>query len=142
MTMKLKSALHYFSQKPGALFLLDGLGAALTALSLFFVLRPYCNAIGMPVNILSYLSLISLCYCAYSMSCYFLLKNRWTGFLRIIGFGNLLYCLLTMTFLTIYHKDLTPLGLIYFSGEILIILSLVYIELSVAKLIRTRKGNF
>ncbi len=142
MTMKLKSALHYFSKKPGTLFLLDGLGAALTALSLFFVLRPYCNAIGMPVNILSCLSLIGLCYCAYSMSCYFLLKDRWTGFLRIIGFGNLLYCLLTMIFLTVYYQDLTPLGLIYFFGEILIILLLVYIELSVATLLRTRKGNF
>ncbi len=126
----------YFSKKPSTLFLFDGLGGALTTLSLFFVLRNYDDYVGMPANILTYLSVIGLVYCAYSMSCYFLLKGRWTTYLRIIGVSNFLYCILTMTLLYLYYNELTHLGLTYFFVEILTILLLTYLELSVANRLR------
>jgi hypothetical protein len=115
------------------------LGAAFTACSLFFVLRNFNEYIGLPTTILSYLSLVGLVYCAYSVLCYLLLKNNWTVWLRIIGMANLLYCALTIAFLFLYFNNLTQLGLIYFLGEILIILSLVYLEFRVATLLRTNK---
>lgn len=74
MKNNIKSTLDYFSRKPRTLFLLDGLGAALTTFSLFFVLRHYYDYFGMPANILTYLSVIGLVYCAYSMSCYSTLR--------------------------------------------------------------------
>jgi len=141
MKISIKSTIDYFSGKPGTLFLLDGLGAAGTTFFLFFVLRHYYDYFGMPANILTYLSVIGLVYCAYSMSCYFLLKDSWTPYLRIIGIGNFLYCILTLTFLNTYYNGLTRPGVAYFLAEILIILLLVYIELRVANRLSTRKAD-
>jgi hypothetical protein len=142
MKINIKSITDYFSRKPRELFLLDGLGAALTTCSLFFVLRHYYEYFGMPANILTYLSIIGLVYCAYSMFCYFKLKDYWTPYLNIIGISNLLYCIVTLTFLYTYSNDLTRIGLIYFSAEILIIVLLVYIELRVANILRIKRFNF
>lgn len=141
MRINLKSTIDYFSKKPKSLFLLDALGAALTTLFLFFVLRNYYHYFGMPPNILKYLSVIGLLYCTYSLSCYFFLKNTWSPYFRIIGVSNFLYCVLTMLFIFFYYKELTHLGLIYFLNEILIMLVLVYIELSVANRLMTRRTN-
>lgn len=141
MNINIKSTIDYFSGKPRALFLLDGLGATWTSLSLFFVGRHYSDYFGMPANMLIYLSVIGLAYCAYSMSCYFLLKDYWTPYLRIIGIGNFLYCILTMTFLYTYYNSLTRIGLTYFLAEILIIVLLVYIELRVATMLRANKTD-
>lgn len=137
--MTIKSTIDYVSRNPRKLFLIDGLGAALTTFSLFFVLRPYHDYFGMPANILTCLSVIGLVYFAYSMSCYFLLKNNWTVYLRIIGIGNFFYCILTMTFLYSSYNSLIRIGLTYFLAEILIIVLLVYIELKVANMLRTKK---
>ncbi|NBW35632.1 MAG: hypothetical protein EBR30_11575 [Cytophagia bacterium] len=139
MISKIESAIDYFSGKPEKLFLLDGLGAALTTCSLFFVVRNYNDYFGMPANILIYLSAVGLVYCAYSMLCYFLLKGHWTFYLRIIATGNFLYCVLTMTFLYACYNRLTRMGLTYFLGEMLIIVVLAYLELRVAQGLRARK---
>lgn len=139
MKIYIKSTIDYFSRKPRTLFLLDGLGAALTTFSLFFILRHYSVYFGMPAPILTYLSVIGLVYCVYSMSCYFLLKDYWTPYLRIIGISNFLYCILTMTLLYSYYNGLTRIGLAYFLAEMLIIALLVYVEIRVANRLRTRK---
>ncbi len=139
--MTIKNTIDYFARNPRKLFLIDGLGAALTAFSLFFVLRPHQDYFGMPINILAYLSIIGLIYCAYSMSCYFLLKNYWSSSLRIIGISNLLYSISTMLLLYSYYNDLTLIGLTYFLAEILIIVLLVYVELRVANILRIKKVN-
>jgi len=141
MKITIKSTADYFSRNPGTLFLLDGFGAALTTFSLFFVLRHYYDYFGMPVNILTYLSVIGFIYCAYSTSCYLLLKDCWTPYLRTIGIANFLYCILTMTLLYTYYNGLTRIGLTYFLAEILIIVLLVYIELRVANMLRAKNAD-
>lgn len=139
MKITTQCTLYYFSKKPRAVFLLDALGAAFTTFSLSFVLR-YCrDYFGMPAHMLTYLSVIGLISCAYSMSCFFLLKDDWTPYLRIIGISNFLYCTFTTTLLYNYYKCLTRSGLAYFLGEIIIILFLVYVELRVANKWRKRK---
>ncbi len=139
--MTIRSIIYYFSRNPRKLFLIDGLGAALTTFFLFFVLRPYHNYFGVPINILTYLSIIGLIYCAYSMSCYFLLKDYWSSSLRTIGISNLLYAISTIVLLYSYYNVLTRIGLFYFLAEILIIVLLVYVELRVANILRTKKIN-
>ncbi len=138
MNFNIKNTIAYFSNEPRALFLLDGLGAALTTFSLFFVLRNYNDYVGMPAIILTYLSVIGLVYGAYSISCYFLLQGLWTPFLRIIAISNLFYCVLTLTFVYSYYNDLTRIGLTYFLGEILIIVLLAYIEFRVANMLKDK----
>lgn len=138
MKINIKSTIDYFSRKPKTLFLVDGLGAVLTTFFLFFVLRPYYDYFGMSANILTYLSVIGLVYCAFSISCFFLLKKDWSPYLRIIGISNFLYCILTMNLLYAYYNGLTLIGLTYFLAEILVIIILAFIELSVANRLRTK----
>jgi hypothetical protein len=138
MDINFKNAVKYFSKTPRKLFLLDGLGAALTTFSLYFVVRNFYDYFGMPTYILTSLSVIGLIYCAYSMTCFFLLKSNWTPFLRVISIGNLLYCVLTIVVLHFHFNNLTPLGLGYFLIEITIIVVLVYIELKVATAVKNK----
>lgn len=133
MKLNIKNTIEYFATNPLKLFLLDGTGALLTALSLFFILRPCYEYTGIPAGVLAYLSIFGLVYAAYSFSCFLLLKGRIKAFLRTIAFGNLLYCIVTLTMLFYQFSSLTLLGLTYFTVETGIIMVLVYIELKVAK---------
>lgn len=141
MDITIKKIINYFTKKTKTLFLVDGLGAALTTFYLYFVLKHFYEYFGMPTYILTYLSFIGLVFCVYSMTCFFLLKGNWSPFLRLISIGNLIYCVLTMILVYIYFKDLTKLGLIYFLLEITIIVLIVYIELHVATALKNNKQN-
>lgn len=120
------------AKKPQKLFLIDSLGALLTTFFLFVVLRNFYEYVGMPIPVLTYLSVIALGLCIYSTACFFFLKGNWTPFIRGISIGNLLYCILTMVLVIIYYSQLKTIGMIYFVIEVIIILGLVYIERNVA----------
>jgi hypothetical protein len=113
---------------PKRLFLIDSLGAFVTAVLLYVVIRIFNPYFGMPVDKVKILSIIALIFCTYSMTCFFLLKNNWKPFLKIISIANLFYCCVTMALIIHYYPVLTTLGVIYFSGEILIISTLAFIE--------------
>lgn len=136
MNNALEKIINYFTQKTSTLFLVDGLGAAMTTYYLFFVLRRFYNYFGMPTFVLSYLALIGFIFCVYSMTCFLLLKHNWTPFLRIISIGNLLYCVVTMVLLILYFNHLTKLGRLYFTLEIAIIFIIAYIEIRVASALK------
>jgi hypothetical protein len=119
-----------FKLNPRILFLVDGLGALVTAFFLFVVLKIYEEYIGMPQVVLNYLSMIAVLLSFYSMSCFFLLKDQSQIFLRIIGVANLLYCCLTMGLLIYNYQVLTILGATYFLTEIIIICGLAFFELN------------
>jgi hypothetical protein len=114
--------------KPRTLFLIDSLGALTTAFLLFVVLRNFNEYFGVPETILTYLSVIAACLCIYSTTCFFVIKEDWIPFVRIISIANLLYCILTIALIIFYYPQLTIIGIAYFLGEIAIIVGLVYIE--------------
>jgi hypothetical protein len=120
------------SSNPQKLFLIDSIGALTTATLLFVVLRNFNEYFGMPEIILTYLSVISVCFFIYSTTCFFVIKANWKLFIKNISLANLLYCIFTISLLVFYHQQLTTLGIVYFLGEIAIICGLVYIELNVA----------
>ena len=117
---------------PQKLFLLDSIGALTTAFLLFVVLRNFKEYFGMPEIILTYLSVIAVCFCIYSTTCFFVIKSNWTTFIKGISIANLLYCILTIGLVIYYRPQLTTIGIAYFLGEIAIIFGIVYIELNVA----------
>lgn len=137
MITLIKTLIAYLIGKPNVLFLIDGIGAALTSCALYFVLGKNFPLFGMPVNVLTYLSLVGLIYCAYSFTCYFFLRSYWTFFLRLIAILNILYCLVTFTLVIKFFSDLTQLGLIYFIWETFNIVLLVFLELKVANKIKS-----
>ena len=122
----------YFSQLPRRLFLLDSFGAALTSLSLIIILRFYNDYFGMPASILSYLITVGLIFFSYSTTCFLLLKKNWASFIRLIGLGNLLYSSFSLVLIYYYFNKLTPLGVVYFFLEAIIVVVLAFIELKVA----------
>lgn len=125
----MKQRLRNLRLNPRRLFLLDGLGACMTALVFAFLLIPFHQALGMPESVLQFLCMMAVMFAVYSLSCFIFLKNNHRFFLRIIACGNGLYCFLTLFFVIAYFRDLHPAGLIYFLLEMAVIAGFVYLEL-------------
>lgn len=115
-------------RNPKRIFLLDGLGAFLTMFFLVTVLSIFEEYLGMPQPILTFLSILALAYAIYSFFCFYLIRNNWRPFLKIICIANLLYCCLTIGIVIHCYAKLTVLGVIYFLIEIILILGLVLLE--------------
>ncbi|EDP98185.1 hypothetical protein U8527_19460 [Kordia algicida OT-1] len=118
---------------PKKLFLIDGLGALLSAFLVGFVLVQFKDYFGMPANTLYLLAAFPIVFVFFDMYCY-LKKHKKTGiFLKMIALLNLQYCMVSMGF-AFYHKDtLTTLGWTYIFVEILILLLLSAFEFTVGK---------
>lgn len=127
MTFVDKIVLHNFTN-PKNVFLLDGIGAFLSALFLFFILSFFEQQFGLPLKILYLLFCIAFIFSLYSIACFLLIKSKWRVFLKIILIANLVYCLLTAIILFMYRNSSTTLGFVYFSLEILVICFILFIE--------------
>ena len=114
------------------LFLLDALGALLTALNLAIVLPFFQEYIGMPIASLYSLAVIASLFFCYSILCYKYLPSKWPIFLIAIAVANLLYCPLTIWVLFNNWEGLKPLGQAYFAVEFTVIMVLAAFELSFA----------
>lgn len=141
MINAVKNTINHILSKPKTLFLIDGLGAMLTAFLLFVVLRNFNEYFGMPKLILTYLSIIAMCFCIYATTCFFFLKGNWIPFIKVISYANLLYCMLTILLLICYYPMLTTIGLIYFLIEVAIILVLTSVEFKVATTLQQKAQN-
>ena len=113
---------------PGRLFLLDSLGAMLTAIMLAAVLPVFEPTFGMPRQVLYILALIACVFFTVSFSCYLSTPQAWRFYMKIIAVANLLYCCLTAGLIVVYYQQLTVLGLAYFVLEITVIAVLAAVE--------------
>lgn len=115
--------------KPKQLFLIDSLGALLTAFLVGLILPEFESFFGAPRLTCHILALIALGFAAYSMICYFFMHAYWRVFMRVIAFANLTYCLITLLLLIYGYQLLTIWGVLYFGGELCIVVGLAYLEL-------------
>lgn len=127
--MALRDLLRHASIK--TLFLVDAMGATLSAFMLGGVLVWYNTYIGMPINILQFLAGFALIFALYSWTCYFVPRFQTQRTIGFIGKTNLAYIILTLTLLLYHLEELTYLGILYFIGEAIVILILVRRELNV-----------
>lgn len=118
--------------QPRRIFLIDGLGALVSTASLGAVLCFFEQEFGLPTQAYTPLLVIALAFCGYSFCCFCFVGKHWRPFLRVIATANLLYCILTASVLAIHSHSVTVWAYLYFSGEILVVLSLVYVEFSLA----------
>ena len=116
---------------PKQLFLIDSLGALVSAFMLGVVLVQFENT-GMPKNILYLLSFIPCVFAIYSFSCFLIMPKNWRFLLKVIAIANLLYCCLTLILMINLYQNLTVLGFIYFICEIIVVIILVIVELKIA----------
>lgn len=117
------------TSNPRMLFLIDGLGALLSAFLLGVILTRFENTFGMPRNVLYFLSFLPSVFAAYDFICYFRISGNIGFYLKIIAFANLTYCTISICLVFHHYQKLTILGLIYFLVEIAIIIFLASIEL-------------
>ena len=125
----MKLAIQILSSNPKRVFLIDGIGAFLSAMFLFAILSFFKKEFGLPQNTLYLLFIIACIFSIYSITSYYLIGKKWRTYLRIILIANMLYCVLTIMLLVISHDTVTLFGLIYFILEILTIGCIVFIEL-------------
>ena len=125
--------LDYFIANPRKMFLVDGIGAMLSAFFLGVVLVQFEASFGVHIALLIYLALTAAVFAIYSISCYFWFPDKWRVFLKVIAIVNLIYCFVTIWFVLLDNETLTIMGYLYFIAEILLIVSLVFVELKVAR---------
>lgn len=117
---------------PRKLFLIDSLGALLSAFSLGVILVAFESTFGIPRMVLYYLAFFAGIFSLYSFFCYTLFPKNWKPFLGAIAIANLIYCSITLGLMIYLYQKLTILGIVYFMLELIIVVTLATIELKTA----------
>lgn len=116
------------TMNPKTFFIIDGLGALLSAFLLGVVLVQFKDLIGMPKETLYFLAFLPCLFALYDLVCYLKVKKNELLFLRGIAFANIFYCCLSLGFVIYDYAQLTNLGLAYFILELIIVLVLASIQ--------------
>ena len=85
-------------------FLIDAIGALLTAFLLFAVLAQLEQYFGMPKQVLFLLSGSAFCLFVYSISCHRFIKKKSSGFLLLLMILNTIYVLASIA-MVIQHAE-------------------------------------
>ena len=107
---------------------MDAFGALISAIMLGLVLPYFQELIGFPKHLLLVLGAVAFLFFSYSISCYLKFPVNWKYFIRGIALANFLYGVLTICLLISFWLEVTLLGRVYFIVELVLILSLVFLE--------------
>jgi len=121
----------FFQISPKKMFLLDGIGASFTAITLALILPMFQDQIGIPTETLITMGIVGFFYGIYSFSCFYFVRANYSIWLKGIILANLLYCVASAGVVTYYIEQLKLLGFLYFSFEISVILAVVVLEIVV-----------
>lgn len=121
-----------FLKNPKKLILIDILGALTTTFLLFLVVKNFNHFFGVDLFEINILAIIALSICWFGIVCWFANRKFWKPLFYTLAIFNLLYCLITV--LVLYSStNLTIYGILYFSSELAIILTLAFIEIKTAR---------
>lgn len=113
------------------LFLLDAVGALITALMVGWVGVIFQDKIGLPIYVLRILGLMATGFFMNSLIAYF--KNAPASYLKIVAVLNFIYCIGIIVVFGIFRQDFTPLAKIYFGGEVFLVSILANYEFKTSK---------
>ena len=111
------------------LFLIDSLGALMSAFFLGIILAGFESFFGMPRLVLYALSLVACFYAMYSYWCHLRNYQNWQPYLKAIAIANVLYSITTLSLVIYFYQRLTLWGFIYFGLELLVLSVLIIVEL-------------
>lgn len=114
------------------IFLLDAIGAMLSAVFTGVILPNYSDLIGLRKELLYGLAFLPVVYAIYSFSCFQFVKTIKPMMIIYIISANLLYCAISLS-LILFCKDLTSIGNYLLLLEIFVVIVVVKIELNVLK---------
>lgn len=134
--MILRNLINKAELNPQKLFLIDGLGAILSAFLLGVVLIRFEQVFGIPSKTLYFLAIIPIFFAIYDLYCYRKKHQKVGLLLKGIAILNLIYCLISVALINHHLNTITIFGCIYFLIEIIIVLILMSIEFKVAKKIK------
>lgn len=114
------------------LFLVDGVGALVSAVLLGVVLVQFETYFGIPESTLYFLAALPCLFAIYDFYCFYSVKKDLGKHLKRIAVANILYCCLSIG-MAIYHSsEIEQLGRAYIIVEVLIVVSLALFELKSA----------
>jgi hypothetical protein len=114
------------------IFLIDGLGAILSAFMLSVVLTYFESLFGMPHEVLKPLAVVACIFSMYSLTCHFNAFSNWQPLLKLIAISNTIFCLVSIGFVVYYFEKLTSIGICYFVLEVIVVGMLVFTEFRIA----------
>lgn len=127
---------HFF--KPDKVFLIDGIGAVISALLLLLLIAPFESFFGFPAFAAINLAALPVIFSIYSLSCYWS-KPKSAIYLKIISIANLTYCLITVGLVIYYFTKITIFGIVYFLIEKMIVIPLAVWEWKMASFLPASK---
>lgn len=128
-----QSIINSFVKKPNTLFLVDSIGAFISAFCLLIISRCYSDYFGINHSAFQLLAILPIVFCIYSTCCFLFVKRSFKPFIQIIALANLLYCIITLILLGTLFSEITILGLSYFVVELTIIALIISIEYKVSR---------
>ena len=131
--------LNQLTNNPKQTFLLDSMGALLTATIITIIVVGFPAFFGMPPQILFVLAAIAFIFFMYSFCCYYFMPRNWRPYLTAIMTGNACYSAATIGLVSYFYSSITPLGLLYFIGELIVIAVLLWIEYRTISMNRFRQ---
>lgn len=123
--------LNNLTNNPKQIFLIDSIGAILTASILFSIAIGFPAFLGMPAHILFLLAAIAVTFAVYSFCCFYFKSINWRRYLMAIMIANTTYVVATGGLVYHFYNSITLWGLLYFIGEILVIMVLLLFEFKV-----------
>lgn len=123
--------INWANANPRKLFLVDGLGAMLSAFLLGVVLVALEDVFGIPRSTLYILALLPCFFAVYDAYCYQKKEEDLGPFLKGIAIMNISYCVLSIGLAIYHYQSITYFGWAYLVIEILIVMALARLELRV-----------
>ena len=125
---------------PRVLFVVDAVGATLSAVMLGVVLVRLEGVFGIPRPTLYLLAAFPCIFALYDLSVYAWVRRNLERPLERIAYLNVGYCVLSLG-LALYHRDVITLwGWAYILAEVSLVVALAMIELGTARERRGRDG--
>ena len=122
-----------FVQQPKLLFLLDGLGALISAYILGVVLVKFESIFRIPENTLYFLTIFPVFFALFDFYAFRKVKYKAAILLKIIAALNISYCFLSIIVAMVHADVISAYGWGYLALELAIILILAFIEYMTAK---------
>lgn len=122
-----------FNKSPKRLFIVDGVGALLSAFLLGIVLVYFESFFGIPKNVLYILASFPILFAILDF--FFLFQNRTKvgRNLKLIALLNIFYCFLSIGLAVMHIDAISRFGWASISVEILIVLALAAVEYKVGQ---------
>lgn len=126
---------------PRKLFIVDGLGAVVTAFSLSVILVRFEHIFGIPPYMLYILAIFPVVYGLFDIYSFRSNESKWPKYLRVVAILNLSYCFISLAMAFYHAQSIRVWGWLYLINEIIVIVVLSIFELSVAQKMKSTLRN-